>query len=382
MSIRIQKTIILASTIMALCSICHAAPTVSNVQARQDAASKVVNITYDLADPVNPKLFVSVQVSSDNGSTWTVPVTQLSGDVGSGVPRGTGKHIIWNCKSDIPDAVGSNYKVSVTASDSSYTGQMIYIPAGSFLMGNSGVGNDAACSISSELPQHSVYLAAYSIGKYEVTRGEYRAFMNAGGYSNSAYWSTDGWSWKTSNNRTQPYYWDANQSWGTGTFTQTDSYPVVGVSYYEAEAFCNWAGGHLPTEAQWEKAARWNASTGHPNVYPWGDTWNQEYCNNYYDSNSAGGGYEKYQTSPVGSYPSGASPYGCQDMAGNVWEWCQDWYKSYPGSSSSFDYTNSYRVLRGGGWSGTYFVTFGRCAFRLNYYPSVCYSDGGFRLAR
>ena len=259
-----------------------------------------------------------------------------------------------------------------------FESEMIYIPAGSFLMGNSNVGYDAVYRYSEELPQHWVAVSAYYIGKYEVTRSEYRAFMNAGGYSNPSYWSTDGWTWKVSNTRTQPYYWDAVQNWGSGNFTQTDSFPVVGVCYYEAEAFCNWAGGHLPTEAQWEKAARWTGS--HPNVYPWGDTWNQEYCNNYCDSNSAGGGYEKSQTAPVGSYPAGTSPYGCQDMAGNVFEWCQDWFKSYPGSSSPFDYTNSYRVLRGGSLGNDDLGS--RCAFRVCYYPFDYYSLIGFRLAR
>ena len=260
-------------------------------------------------------------------------------------------------------------------------GEMIYIPAGSFLMGNSGIGNDATYSNSNELPQHSVTLLGYYIGKYEVTRSEYRAFMNAGGYSDPAYWSSEGWSWKVSNSRTQPSYWAAVQDWGTGSFTQTDSHPVGGVCYYEAEAFCNWAGGHLATEAQWEKAARWTGS--HPNVYPWGDVWDAEKCNNFYDHNSAGGGYQRYQTAPVGSYPSGASPYGCQDMAGNVWEWVQDWYKSYPGSSNPFDYTNSYRVLRGGGWASSAVYDL-RCAFRYNLgNPDYGYDGNvGFRLAR
>lgn len=270
--------------------------------------------------------------------------------------------------------------------------EMIYIPAGSFQMGNNG---SEPYSYPHELPQHSVYLSGYWIGKYEVTRGEYAQFMAAGGYSNPAYWSAEGWSWRLaakSRNpevgppRTQPSYWGAVQDWGTGSFTQTDQHPVVGVTYYEAEAFCNWAGGHLPTEAQWEKAARWTGS--YPNVYPWGNTWNQEYCNNRYDSNPAGGGYQKYQTAPVGSYPSDASPYGCQDMAGNVWEWCKDWYSpSYysqtpPGGwiDPQGPESGSYRVLRGGSWNGTGYGC--RCAGRNYDFPSSYWSGNGFRLAR
>lgn len=248
--------------------------------------------------------------------------------------------------------------------------EMLHIPAGSFLMGNNG---SEPYSYSNELPQHSADLPSYWIGRYEVTRGEYAQFIAAGGYSTPAYWSTDGWSWKMNTGRTQPSYWEAVQNWGSppGAFTQTASYPVVGATYYEAEAFCNWAGGRLPTEAQWEKAARWTGS--YPNVYPWGNVWDWQKCNNWEDTL-----YPGYQTAPVGSYPAGASPYGAQDMAGNAIEWVQDWYKSYPGSSAPFDYTGIYRVLRGASW--VYSGLYCRCAARLGNYPDVY--ECGFRLAR
>ena len=270
--------------------------------------------------------------------------------------------------------------------------QMINIPAGSFDMGNSGIGADAtyASDYPQELPQHSVSLSAYSIGKYEITRGEYKKFINAGGYTNSSYWSAEGWSWKVYNSRTEPESWAASQDWGTGTFTQTDNHPVVGVNYYEAEAFCNWAGGHLPTEAQWERAARWTGT--HANVYPWGDVWDAEKCNNHYDHNVAGGGYQRYQTAPVGSYSSYPSPSGCQDMAGNVVEWCKDWYLSnYYSTSPSSDpqgpASGRARVLRGGSWDNYGYIDayFYRCAYRSNhgyYYPYVYTAYIGFRLAR
>lgn len=281
-----------------------------------------------------------------------------------------------------------NGTVFAVSTPTTYTGDMVQIPSGSFLMGNSNAGGDAldGSPFPQEYPQHSVYLSAYSIGKYEVTRGEYKKFIDAGGYSNQSYWSSDGWSWKVAWNCTQPAYWAASQNFNTGVFTQTDNHPVVGVSYYEAEAFCNWAGGHLPTEAQWEKAARWTGS--YPNAYPWADNWDPDKCNNYFDHNTAGGGSSKYQTAPVGSYPASVSPYGCQDMAGNAWEWCQDWYGStyysetLPGGwNNPTGPTNGVsRVLRGGSFAGWYVDC--RCAYRNFLLPYNADNASGFRLAR
>jgi formylglycine-generating enzyme required for sulfatase activity len=119
-------------------------------------------------------------------------------------------------------------------------GELITIPRGAFLMGNNG---NETHSSAAELPQHKVDVPAYQIGKYEVTRGEYRRFIAGGGYEESSYWSEDGWKWKQAAQRTEPAQWAAEQEWvghgyGPHRFTQTDKHPVVGVTYYEAEAYC------------------------------------------------------------------------------------------------------------------------------------------------
>jgi len=289
--------------------------------------------------------------------------------------------------------------------------RMCYVPPGAFAMGNSNVGNDATYynSDSYGKPQHQVTLSGYWIGKYEVTRGQYRKFVDASGYSTRSYWSTAGWTWKGS--RSLPDYWAAAADWwntGTGyAFDQTEDHPVVGIYYHEAEAFCNWAGLHLPTEAQWEKADRWDAGAStqpidlRPRVYPWGNTWDYDKCNNYYDHNPAGGGYLRMQTAPVGSYPYDPSPYGCRDMAGNVSEWCKDYfggsyYSTYPVNSWPSDpqgpATGTTWVLRGANWSslnqpqytGNYVANYARCAYRsyANCTVSSYGSRYGFRVAR
>ena len=289
-------------------------------------------------------------------------------------------------------------------------GEMIAIPAGEFLMGNGGQEGRGG---PEEFPQHRVHLPAYQIGKYEVTRGQYRKFIEAGGYEEPRFWSPEGWEWKEGRDliyaglngkfrrvprpegagkRREPERWAAEQEWighghGHPRFTQTDLHPVVGVTWFEAEAYCRWAGGRLPTEAEWEKAARWDEKKRNARIWPWGDTWDPEKCNNPEDRNPAGGGYRVNQSAPVGSYPAGASPYGCMDMVGNAWEWVADRSKSHPGNPQPFDHGDAYRLVKGGCWDDGPSVI--RCSARIWYLPPGSSGSGpgdcdyiGFRVAR
>jgi formylglycine-generating enzyme required for sulfatase activity len=158
-----------------------------------------------------------------------------------------------------------------------------------------------------EKPQREVFLSAFWIDVYPVTNGRYRLFLEAGGYDNPSWWQTEGWAWKCRAGIRQPL------QWGEAGWDGTDQ-PVAGVSWYEADAFARWAGRRLPTDAEWEKAAR--GTTGRR--YPWGDRWPTASLVNF----AMGVG----RTTPVGLYPDGKSPYGCHDMAGNVNNWTSDWY--------------------------------------------------------
>jgi len=218
---------------------------------------------------------------------------------------------------------------------------MVAVPAGPFLMGSSA---DDPMADDNERPQHSLTLPAYWIGQTEVTNAQFRPFVEGDGYTNRDYWTADGWAWKKKLGRTQPRYWD-DAEWNG------DQQPVVGVSWYEAVAYVRWLSaqtGHpfrLPSEAEWEKAAR--GSNGR--IWPWGNSWAEGLAH----TQEAG----RERSMPVGSYPEGVSPYGALDMAGNVWEWCATaWGKGYPYAVED-EWTVSYleqqaefRVLRGGSW--------------------------------
>ena len=251
---------------------------------------------------------------------------------------------------------------------------MVYVPAGESGMGSADADQQA---LADEKPQRTVYVDGYWIGLTEVTNAQFRMFIEAGGYSRREYWTDEGWQWKESQSITQPVYWE------DGRFNQAD-YPVVGVSWYEAAAYAKWAGARLPTEAEWEKAAR--GTDGR--IYPWGNEWDGmrgNFCDKNCELSSMDATVDDgYQyTAPVGHYPSGASPYGVLDMAGNVYEWVADWYDEvYYGRSSGSNppgpASGSLRVLRGGSW---YFDrNLVRCAYRARHYPNNRNDHYGFRV--
>jgi len=162
---------------------------------------------------------------------------------------------------------------------------MVHVPAGEFLMGRANGEND-------EAPERRVYVDAFYIDRTEVTNAMYKAFCDATGYLPPV-----------------------SPTWDTGYFRSKPDHPALNLTWDQATAYCKWAGKRLPTEAEWEKAAR--GTDGR--VYPWGNVWADSLTNL-----RAGDRFEK--AAPVGAFPAGASPYGALDMAGNVWEWCADWY--------------------------------------------------------
>ena len=225
--------------------------------------------------------------------------------------------------------------------------EFVKIKGGIFEMGYNG----KEFSYDIELPEHKTYLEDYEIGIFPITNREYLEFMNDGGYETYKYWLSDGWEKVKSNNWESPMYWEKiDDEWYVRDFLGirkiNPNEPVCHVSYYEADAYCKWAGKRLPTEAEWEKAACWNETKQEKTIFPWGNnTPTEENCNLL----------ESYHwgCTEIGTYPSGKSPSGCEQMIGDVWEWTSSEFVGYPGFKSGFDeyndkwFTNQ-KVLRGG----------------------------------
>jgi formylglycine-generating enzyme required for sulfatase activity len=219
---------------------------------------------------------------------------------------------------------------------------MVLVPAGEFTMGeNAGT--------------HRVYLDAFWMDKYEVTAARYASFLQATGHKSPAYWN------------------EVNLG------RQSDR-PVVGVDWHDAEAYCRWAGKRLPTEAEWEKAAR--GPTGY--LYPWGNEEPSPVLANYdSDGQRVWKGYATL--APVGSYEGGQSPYGIYDMAGNVWEWVADWYDdgyyaTSPDRNPKGPSSGWRKVVRGGSWYTI--APHVRSTYRLRHMPSHQTSLIGFRCSK
>ena len=256
------------------------------------------------------------------------------------------------------------------------TEDMVSIPAGEFVMGSDNTDPD---SFSDEYPEHVVNLSGYEIDVYEVTNGEFAEFLNAYGSNESP----EGYEMLDAYDPDQHIYWDGSSWYVEGGYAD---HPVVEVTWYGANTYCDYNGKRLPTEAEWEKAARGGCEVGgapgacedpaDERTYPWGEGIDCDHANYY----GCEGG-----TTPVGSYPLGVSPYGPYDMAGNVWEWVKDWYDGdyydySPYQDPQGPVSGMCRVLRGGAW---YFGASGlRVALHLDGYPDVSSSVLGFRCAR
>lgn len=181
---------------------------------------------------------------------------------------------------------------------------MAWIPPGPFYMGRP---EDDLFAKPHEKPGRIVHLPGYFIDHHPVTNRQFRSFVRDGGYSRSELWPPEGWAWIQSEKIQGPAGWAHRDFRG-------EDHPAAGVSWYEADAYARWAGKRLPTEAEWEKAAR----GGDRRRFPWG--------NDFPDTSLANFDNVEGHTTPVGSYPDGASPFGLTDMAGNVNNWCLDWY--------------------------------------------------------
>ncbi|HEX7229773.1 MAG TPA: SUMF1/EgtB/PvdO family nonheme iron enzyme, partial [Candidatus Binatia bacterium] len=219
-------------------------------------------------------------------------------------------------------------------------GAMVSVAAGAFWMGSEDGDPD-------EKPRRRVYLDAFRIDKYEVTNVLYRQFMEATGHRAPEFW--------------------------TNSSVNAPKQPVVGVSWHDASVFCRWAGKRLPTEAEWEKAAR--GTDGRK--YPWGEQWDSS------RANSAEARLGK--PAAVGSFATGMSPYGVDDMTGNVWEWVADWYdanyyRTAPNRNPKGPESGENRVVRGGSW--VYFADSLRTSVRSGWSPMNTNMSIGFRCAQ
>ena len=255
----------------------------------------------------------------------------------------------------------------------------VLVPAGKFSMGST----DPA-ALDNERPVHEVHVEAFWMDAAPVTNGQYRQFVEAGGYDDARWWSELGWAWRLEADLAAPQFWRRDGGrWlrlRFGTVEPVpDDEPVQHVGWYEADAYARWAGRRLPTEAEWEKAAVFDPASGASRRWPWGDA--------PPTAEHANLGQRHLGPAPVGAYPAGASAVGCHQMVGDVWEWTASEFRGYPGFEwypyaeySDVFYGSDHKVLRGSSWATDPSV--GRTSFRNWDYPIRRQIFAGFRTAR
>ncbi len=257
----------------------------------------------------------------------------------------------------------------------------VLVPAGGFDLGTS----TEAWALDNERPAHRVELPAFWIDAVPVSNADYLAFLADGGYASPRWWTPEGWAYRQRAGLTAPLFWqqDADGSWwrrSFGTLVPVDpEEPVLHVCQHEAAAYAAWAGRRLPTESEWEKAARWDPATGRSRRYPWGDGDPTPELANL--------GQRHLRPARVGSYPAGASPLGVHQLIGDVWEWTASTFGPYPGFEvfpypeySKVFFGTDYYVLRGGSFGTDPAAC--RATFRNWDFPIRRQIFAGFRTAR
>lgn len=256
----------------------------------------------------------------------------------------------------------------------------VFVPAGRFTMGTSA----EPWALDNERPAHEVYLPAFWIDTVPVTNAEYARFVGDGGYHDPRWWTEAGWAHRQRTGLTAPGFWQPDGDWWVRRrFGRVEpvpaNEPVQHVCWYEADAYARFAGRRLPTEAEWEKAARHDPVTGRSRRYPWGDAEPTPELANLDGRH--------LRPAPVGHHPRGASAYGVEQMVGDVWEWTSTDFSGYPGFAA-FPYREysevffgpDYKVLRGGSWATGAVAC--RGTFRNWDYPVRRQIFSGFRCAR